>query len=514
MRNHYDLGRRTDRSKPPAPEPDAEAVGLKRRRFPLWITVFISSLLLGTGTAVYAVTAFNSSPSRPDGDTVLTSTANGSTLEEGAGFDDGFTHGEGEKADTPPVWEDSPTDPNPISRESDKPSDTQKPKRQQDSTTQNQDDLSSNRTTANRENGRGRNNILFNRPPSLLGAIGAKGKNREPTSTPSAPKDSTNDPPSYDDGDSENPAPTPQNIRVAVGYPFWMASQVGNSSAKDALSDEVNLFGYEFQPDGSVNSMTEAGEKEDVKAVRSARQAGVRVVPIVTSGFVPDRLHDLLASPQKRARAADSLVKWAVDRNFDGIDILFDPIDKSGRENLTLFIEELAEKLRKEGKRLSIYVHPKMTESSKEWKRWGQAVDQLKIIHPGGIRPDPEEARKQIDQLLTLVKSREKVHLVLLLHGDLGPSGEDPFSSQDPNSRNKQKDDIQRDPRDEADITDDRTTVDDDPKIKHYQTMIQYVLENHSDIGGIHLWFLGGAEDPEIREVIQHLKERAQRERD
>lgn len=476
MRNHYDLGRRTNRPQPPAPEPEDGPIGLNRRKFPLWITVFFFSLLLGIGTAVYAVTAFNSSPSRP-GDTILADIAGSRASGETTGTNDGPTPGEGE-ADTPPVWEDFPADPNPVLLEPDKPSDTQQTNRQDSAT----------RKTAGKKNG-----LLLNRPPSLLGDLGKKRVNREPAPMPAVPKDFTTDPPAIDRGDSENPAPTFQNLRVIEGYPFWRASQVGNATTGDEHPDEVNLFGYVLQPDGSVNSMTQTGEMENVEDVLSARRAGVPVVPIVTANFVPDRFHDLLADPEKRTQTADNLVKWAGDRDFDGIDILLGSVDQAARENLSLFIEELAEKMHKENKRLGIRIHPEMTASLKDWSRWVPSVDQWRMITrlPVGMDSDMEEFVKQIRRHLTLLKKEvpeEKVHLLLPLHGTPGPSGEAPFL-QDP-----------------ARAAGDQTAMDDDAMIEHYQTLIRDVLENHPAIGGILLWHSGGSENPEIREIIRLLK--------
>ncbi|MFS8514189.1 MAG: hypothetical protein LOD87_10795, partial [Planifilum fulgidum] len=76
MRNHYDLGRRrTDSTRRPATEAQPESIGLRGRRFPLWTSVFIASLLLATGTAVYAITAFTSPPPGLKSDEVLTGKA-------------------------------------------------------------------------------------------------------------------------------------------------------------------------------------------------------------------------------------------------------------------------------------------------------------------------------------------------------------------------------------------------------------------------------------------------------
>lgn len=455
MRNHYDLSRRrTHPGQRPTTEAKAEVIGLKGRRFPLWTLVFILSLLLGTGTVVYAIATFSPSPSDTEEDTVKTIADNGRSDNARDGFTDSWNE---KDKDTPPIWEDSPDTP-PIPSRTDKSSDVQQPDRRHPPGTLNPGTPLSNHKSGNTSSA--------NKTPAQREAEKSR---RSPS-----PTDSSRD--SSDDGSLESPVPDPQPIRLSVGYPFWMASQVGKSSLRGEGPEEVYLFGYELQADGTVNSVTQAGKREDLQAIRSLRRSGVQVVPIVT-GFDRDLLRDLLASPQKRSRTADRLVQWAVDRNFDGIDILFDPAGESTREHFTLFIEELAEKLHRQNMRLGIHVYPATANTETDWKRWGQVADRLKIIPhpPGGKRLEGKESLEAIDQLLIPMKRRvpkEKLHFILPFRGDLVSSGGN-FQKLHP------KGDVVHPSR--------------------IRTITQHLLKHHPDIGEIRLWLLGRADHPKAR---------------
>ncbi|GAA5343876.1 glycoside hydrolase family 18 protein [Planifilum fimeticola] len=443
MRNHYDLGcRRTNPVRRSATEAKAEAFGLRGRRFPLWTTVFISSLLLGTGTAVYAIAAFTPPPSGPKSDAAAVGLAD----EKRDGFA-GSTNGE-DAEDTPPVWEDSPETPS-LPRHTDKSPDVQKPRQRPPDT------RSFDRKTQNRIPGGNRS------------SAGGFPPRREPEEgrNPPSPTDSSAS------GEESLKHPVP-DIRVAVGYPFWMASQAGKSPSGDVIPEEVTLFGYQLLSDGTVNTATKSGKREDVRTIRSARRSGAPLVPTVAVAD-PDLLQNLLASQEQRSRTADRLVKWAAERNFDGMDLLLDPIAPSGREHLTPFIEELAEKLRGKGKRLGLHVLNAAAVTRAEWKRWGQAVDRLKIYPylSGERQPEGKAAPESIDQLLRLVP-REKVTFVFPVRENKGPS---------------QK----TDPKRSTGFNPDQA-----------QTFIPHLLERHPDIG-IQLWILKGAE------TSNHSAERA-----
>jgi hypothetical protein len=264
----------------------------------------------------------------------------------------------------------------------------------------------------------------------------------------------------------KNPAP---DIRVAVGYPFWMASQAGKSPSGDVIPEEVALFGYQLLADGTVNTAAESGKREDVRIIRSARRSGAPLVPTVAVAD-PDLLQNLLASQEQRSRTADRLVQWAAERNFDGMDVLLGPIAPSGREHLTPFIEELAEKLRGKDKRLGLHVLNAAAVTRAEWKRWGQAVDRLKIYPylSGERQPENKAALEPIDQLLRLVP-REKVTFVLPVQENKGASQKN-------------------DPKRCTGLCPDQV-----------QTFIPHLLERHPDIE-IQLWLLKGAETPGPKE--------------
>lgn len=450
VRNHYDLSRRrADPARRASEETKAEG-GIGGRRFP-WLTcAFIFSLLLGTGTAVYAISAFSSPPPVPKSGAALTNGTDDPV--DGAGDEAaGFPISEDE-GDTPPVWEDAPDPPAPSG-----PADTadaQKPKRRRPP-----DTLSSGQKMRKR---------------SAVGNLSSDGgfpprRDLEASQPPSPPDSSA----SGDEG-SKAPLFDPPPVRVAVGYPFWMASQAGGSSS-EAIPGEINLFGYQLLADGTVNTATESGQREDVRAIRSARRSGAPLVPIVAVND-PDFSQGMLTSQKQRSRTADRLMRWAAERNFDGMDILLGSIAPSEREHLTPFFEELAEKLHRENKRLGLHVLHAAAVTRTEWKRWGQAVDRLKIhpYLPGERQPEDNASLEPIDQLLRLVP-REKVIFVFPVQG-------------------KNESIRQPDPKGHAAVI---------PDHEKTKAVISHLAERHPDID-IQLWLLEGVE------TLNYPAERAQ----
>jgi spore germination protein len=162
------------------------------------------------------------------------------------------------------------------------------------------------------------------------------------------------------------------------------------------ILDEVSPFWY--TTDARGNLRRDAGAR-DQALIELAHSKNVLVIPtihnIVLSG---DPLPSLLSSPDRRGNHIRNIVDEVLENNYDGIDIDYEMIDTSLREEYSAFITELAAALHAQNKLLTIAVHAKHCDycglgGFQDWVVLGQAVDRLRIMtydyHWRGGGPGP-----------------------------------------------------------------------------------------------------------------------------
>lgn len=143
--------------------------------------------------------------------------------------------------------------------------------------------------------------------------------------------------------------------------------------------DEVNPFWYAANADGTL--LVHAGA-EDAEKLAAWRAAGLRVVPTIANAS-PLAISD----PQTRAYHVDAIVALVTRMGYDGIDIDYEEFPLSTRDDFSLFIETLGERLHANGRLLSIAVHAKTTDrpswegaTAQDWARLAAAVDVFRIM--------------------------------------------------------------------------------------------------------------------------------------
>lgn len=103
-------------------------------------------------------------------------------------------------------------------------------------------------------------------------------------------------------------------------------------------------------PDGSVVS------KADPAYVREAKKRKVRVEPLFSNGFDPERTRAFLLDPAARARSVAGILAYCSRLGLDGINLDFENVFDEDRDRLTAYVEELARALRGKGLRISVDV--------------------------------------------------------------------------------------------------------------------------------------------------------------
>lgn len=160
---------------------------------------------------------------------------------------------------------------------------------------------------------------------------------------------------------------------------------------KDIL-DEVSPFWYSTDGSGRLY-----GTRND-EFVQIAHANNILVIPTVHNVGDYAAVVELLSSPQRRARHIQYIVDEVLARNYDGIDIDYESLDPSMRDNFSAFIRDLAEALHSHGKMLTVAVHAKDSDFGglggyQDWALIGQYVDRLRIMtydyHWRGSGPGP-----------------------------------------------------------------------------------------------------------------------------
>jgi spore germination protein YaaH len=206
-----------------------------------------------------------------------------------------------------------------------------------------------------------------------------------PSATPTASDTSLEEPLVLEN--TPSPVATGKRLFEVCAWSRGARGSLTNAIRAGAL-DEVDFDWYHSRPNGTLVS---EGEKSDL--VAEAKGKGVRVLATVTnrknhrSPFDAAIAGAILATAQTRSRHVDALVSLCLQKGYDGIDLDWEMVDPAQRDDLSLFVEELAGKLHAKDKLLSMPVFPKNSEpgdwdsqKSEDYTRLGKAVDEFKVM--------------------------------------------------------------------------------------------------------------------------------------
>jgi spore germination protein len=181
----------------------------------------------------------------------------------------------------------------------------------------------------------------------------------------------------------------------------WLPDSFGSINrqsfeANADILDEISPFWYSPSPRGSLYFGSEA---RDQTLIELARSKNVLVIPTIHNVVTgADPVPGILRNPTTRARHIEFIVDEVVTYGYDGIDIDYEFLPASLREEYTAFIVDLADALHAQGKLLTIAVHAKDCDycglgGFQDWAAVGQVVDRLRIMtydyHWRGGGPGP-----------------------------------------------------------------------------------------------------------------------------
>jgi spore germination protein YaaH len=163
---------------------------------------------------------------------------------------------------------------------------------------------------------------------------------------------------------------------------------------KDVL-DEVSPFWYEAGSDGALVPENGARDRELVKA---AHAADVLVLPTIHNVNDANKVIDLIKDANLRAAHIQAILDEVRTYDYDGIDIDYEALPASSRNDFSTFMEGLGAALHAQGKLLTVAVHAKDADldglgAFQDWTRLGAACDRVRIMtydyHWRGSGPGP-----------------------------------------------------------------------------------------------------------------------------
>ena len=170
----------------------------------------------------------------------------------------------------------------------------------------------------------------------------------------------------------------------------WLTSTTRSLDAAFAAHalDEIDCDWYTIDATGTVS----AGP-QNLALVRTARAHGVQAFATVTNrpgsrgAFTSAIARAILSSPAIQRHAVDQLVALALDKGYDGIDIDWELVPASQRDQFSAFIAALATALHAHQRLLSVAVFAKTSEPGRydsqkvyDYRALGASVDELKIM--------------------------------------------------------------------------------------------------------------------------------------
>ncbi len=178
------------------------------------------------------------------------------------------------------------------------------------------------------------------------------------------------------------PLPTPTPRPVASVHPktgrliaAWLPTSFDAEHArasfeanKDIL-DEVSPFWY--TTDVKTGALIPDIGARDMSLVEAARAADVLVIPTIHNVLSPEAILPLLRDPERRARHVRAIVDEVLQYNYDGIDIDYEMLPATARDDFSAFMQELSRALKTHDKLLTIAVHAKTS----DWGGWGGFQD-------------------------------------------------------------------------------------------------------------------------------------------
>jgi spore germination protein YaaH len=236
------------------------------------------------------------------------------------------------------------------------------------------------------------------------------------------------------------PSPTKSpaaDFKIRASIPYWDQARAF-TSAKDNVDslDSISLFWYHLNTAGEVVQYRDA--RLDRSIISWAKSNGIKTSIVITNlpeesdtSWDSERVERAISDSFFRQERVDQIAALAKENGVDGVTIDFEEVDAHLRDEFTIFISELSQRLHQDNLFVGVALHPKSGASSdrlyefQDWQELSYSADELYIMSygehwdegaPGAIASKPW-VEKIISYALGLDLSLEKFYLGIPLYG-------------------------------------------------------------------------------------------------
>ncbi len=305
------------------------------------------------------------------------------------------------------------------------------------------------------------------------------------------------------------------NKEIIGFYAEWWSK---DTSSFQSLSSNVKAirtiapFWASLEKDGTL---TDRGGEDHVSVVEYAHNNQITVLLLLnnvkeSNGHNP--IHTVLSDQRLRAKAITSINAYIKKYKLDGINIDFEMVPPSDRDNLTLFMKELSAQLKPQGYLVTIDVFPKQDESNDvayayDYEALARYTDKIMLMtydqHGAWSGPGPIADSKWIEKNLLYALQyipKTKLYLGIAAYGyDWSAQGVESINYQQAIERaDKYNAPIQSDKQSQTPYFyyTDKSGIEHQVWFENGESVKPKLdLVNRYDLAGIAMWKLG-EEDP------------------
>ncbi len=148
----------------------------------------------------------------------------------------------------------------------------------------------------------------------------------------------------------------------------------------------LTVFGYGITPQGGLIS---ANDGEVLLLVADSRAAPMMLLTALneSGGFSSENAAAMLGNPQARARLVDEVDRVMAEKGYRGVDVDFEFIPPENADDYVVFVSELADRLRPQGKLTFVALAPKTSDNQSgvlyeahDYARLGAAADGVLLM--------------------------------------------------------------------------------------------------------------------------------------
>lgn len=148
----------------------------------------------------------------------------------------------------------------------------------------------------------------------------------------------------------------------------WAADPASFNSLKQHYNtiDTVSPFWGTVNGDGTITTRASDNKAELMKFAHDHKVKTTVLLNNAKSGTSSSPVHQLLNNPENRTNAVANIEEYVKTNDFAGVNIDFELVPQEDRDQLTMFMKELAERLRPQGFTVAVSVFPKQDEATND----------------------------------------------------------------------------------------------------------------------------------------------------